>query len=56
MRGLAAPAPTALPGWRAVRVREVSAPGAAELAEAERTLVLRHGRPVDGPQPPRRSS
>lgn len=46
LRALLGSGPTALPGDLALRAREVSRPGPAELAAAERDLVIRRGRPV----------
>lgn len=47
LRMLAGAGRTALPGDLAMRAREVSRPSAADLAEAERDLVIRHGRAIE---------
>jgi len=36
----------------AMRARDVSRPSAEDIAEAERTLILQHGQPVDDAPPP----
>ncbi len=36
----------------AMRARDVSRPSAEDIAEAERTVIVQHGRPVDDEPPP----
>lgn len=37
----------------AMRARDVSRPSAEDIAEAERTVIVQHGRPVDDEPPPK---
>ncbi|MCM3885639.1 hypothetical protein [Frankia sp. R82] len=53
MRGLVGSGPTRLPPTIAMRARDVAQPTDEDLAEAERTLVLRPARrAADRPAPP----
>ncbi|MCL9797905.1 hypothetical protein MXD58_027070, partial [Frankia sp. AgKG'84/4] len=49
LRGLVGAGPTRLPSVSAMRARDVDRPTEADLAEADRTLVLRRGQRLPPP-------